>query len=422
MKNTILFLFALAIMGTACNKKLKTVNLTAPTEVDEIAIVRSDKKEKCNCEDANAYIPDDRYPEYQDLKIVKVNFHFPNATNKKYNWTGNEAVTFAEKLISSCNHQLINNIKMNLPVGNDTPVYDAGYRIRLAEDKNTPSGMAVYEDIDDENWFYIKKGKGKNNYSKTIIKKFAVQEDSLLNFFAMAYPPDSLEVKGFSSGRAGIALGTSLKVAGVRKYPIKEVWKFASVSNHEIGHIFGLRHSWYKNDGCDDTPAHPNCWASTEDGKCAGVISNNMMDYNNIQRALSPCQIGMVMKTMHKENSRVRGLVKKDWCTYNPKKTLIVRDDLELNRAVDMKGDIIIEENVTLRLSCRTHMPAGAKIIVKAGAKLILNGAKIHNDCGQTWAGFDIHTKGTKSGMIEYLGNVKIENLPDSPLDESESE
>ena len=411
-----------AIITSSCSKKLKTVTLSAPIEVDEIAVVRSDKKEKCNCEDPNAYIPDDRYPEYQDLKYVQVNFHFPNASNKKYNWVGEEAVSFAQKLINSCNYQLINNIKMNLPEGNDTPVYDAGYRIRLADDSNTPSGKAVYEDVDDENWYYIKKGKGKNNYSKTIIKKFAINEDSLLNFFAMAYPPDSLKVKGFSSGRAGIALGTSLKIAGVRKHPLKEVWKFASVSNHEIGHVFGLRHSWYKNDGCDDTPAHPNCWEKSEKGECAGVISNNMMDYNNIQRALSPCQIGIVSKTMHKENAKARGLVKKDWCEYNPEKTLVVIKDLELNRAVDMKGDIILEENVTLRLSCRTHMPAGAKIIVKPGAKLILNGAKIHNDCGETWGGFDVQSKGNKQGTIEYFGNVKIEDLPSNNANESDSE
>lgn len=411
-----------AIITSSCSKKLKTVTLSAPIEVDEIAVVRSDKKEKCNCEDPNAYIPDDRYPEYQDLKYVQVNFHFPNTSNKKYNWVGEEAVSFAQKLINSCNYQLINNIKMNLPEGNDTPVYDAGYRIRLADDSSTPSGKAVYEDVDDENWYYIKKGKGKNNYSKTIIKKFAINEDSLLNFFAMAYPPDSLKVKGFSSGRAGIALGTSLKIAGVRKHPLKEVWKFASVSNHEIGHVFGLRHSWYKNDGCDDTPAHPNCWEKSEKGECAGVISNNMMDYNNIQRALSPCQIGIVSKTMHKENAKARGLVKKDWCEYNPEKTLVVRKDLELNRAVDMKGDIILEENVTLRLSCRTHMPAGAKIIVKPGAKLILNGAKIHNDCGETWGGFDVQSKGNKQGTIEYFGNVKIEDLPSSNANESDSE
>ena len=422
MKNTIFILFILSLIASSCSKKLKTINLTSIEAVDEMAVIKSDKKEKCNCLDPEAYIPDDRFPEFQDLKYVKVNFHFPNASNKKYNWTGDEAVTWAQKLVNACNYQLINNIKMNLPEGNNTPVYDAGYRMELMEDKSTPSGMAVYEDVDDENWYYIKKGKGKNNYSKTIIKKFAIDEEHMLNFFAMAYPPDSLKVKGFSSGRAGIALGTSLKVAGVRKYPMKEVWKFASVSNHEIGHVFGLRHSWYKNDGCDDTPAHPNCWASTESGKCKGVISNNMMDYNNIQRALSPCQIGTVMRTMHKENAKVRGLVKKDWCEYNPNKTLVIRKDLELNRAIDMKGDIILEKDVTLRLSCRTHMPAGAKIIVKPGATLVLNGAKIHNDCGQSWGGFDLQSNGTKKGTIVYLGEVEIENLPKNPSEESDSE
>lgn len=422
MKNTILTLFVLSMMVSSCTKKLKTINLSVALEVDEMAVIKSDKKEECNCTDPTAYIPDDKFPEFQDLKIVMVNFHYPNASNMKYNWTGKDAVTFSKKLINACNYQLINNIKMSLPEGNDTPVYDAGYRLELAEDNNTLSGLAVYEDVDDENWFYIKKGKGKNNYSRTIIKKFAVNEDSLLNFFAMAYPPDSLKVKGFSSGEAGIALGTSLKIAGVKKHPINEVWKFASVSNHEIGHVFGLRHSWYKNDGCDDTPTHPNCWSSTEDGKCAGVISNNMMDYNNIQRALSPCQIGTVMKTMHRINSKVRGLVKKDWCAYNPEKSLIVRKDLELNRSVDMKGDIIIEEDITLRLSCRTHMPAGAKIIVKPGAKLILNAARIHNDCGRSWGGFDIQSFGDKKGTIEYLGDVRIEDLPNSSSVESDSE
>jgi hypothetical protein len=80
-----------------------------------------------------------------------------------------------------------------------------------------------------------------------------------------------------------------------------------------------------------------------------------------------------------------------------------------------MKGDIIIEEDITLRLSCRTHMPAGAKIIVKPGGKLILNAARIHNDCGKSWGGFDIQSIGNKKGMIEYFGDVRIENLPNSP-------
>ena len=171
MKKTILTLFVLSMMVSSCSKKLKTINLSGALEVDEMAVIKSDEKEECNCTDPTAYIPDDRFPEFQDLKIVMVNFHYPNASNMKYNWTGKDAVTFSKKLINACNYQLINNIKMNLPEGNDTPVYDAGYRLELAEDKSTPTGLAVYEDVDDENWFYIKKGKGKNNYSRTIIKK-----------------------------------------------------------------------------------------------------------------------------------------------------------------------------------------------------------------------------------------------------------
>jgi len=414
--------FFLVVLTTSCTKKLKTLNLSATTEVDEMAVVKSDKKVKCNCEDAMAYIPDDRFPEYQDLKTVLVNFHYPNTASLEYNWHGEEAVQFSKKMINSCNYQLSHNIKMNLPVGNDTPVYDTGYRLELAKDKDAKYGYAVYEDVDEENWYYIKKGKNRNNYNRTIIKKFAVDPDSVLNFFAMVYAPDSIKSEGFSSGLAGIALGTSLKVAGVKEFGMDETWRYASVSNHEIGHVFGLRHSWYKNDGCDDTPPHPNCWAPTEEGKCAGVISNNMMDYNNIQKALTPCQIGTALKTMHKENARVRGLVKKDWCTYNPDKTLTIYEDIELNRAIDMKGDIIIEEDVKLRLSCRTHMPEGARIIIKPGAVLILNAAKIHNDCGATWGGFDIQSKGKKSGSIEYYGNVKIEDLPDNLEEESSSE
>jgi len=152
MNRSILLLFVVLIIGS-CAKKMKSVQLTANTDVNEVAVVRSETREKCNCDDALHYLPDDRYPEYQDLKTVKVNFHFPNASNRQYNWTGDDAVTFARKLVRSCNHQLINNIKMNLPVGNDTPVYDANYRIELTKDPNTESGYAVYEDIDDENWF-----------------------------------------------------------------------------------------------------------------------------------------------------------------------------------------------------------------------------------------------------------------------------
>lgn len=398
-------------MVISCSKKIKSLHYTSLEEIQADAFKRSDKKAKCDCLDVNNYIPDERFPQFDDIKYVRVNFHYPNASDSSYNFIGEEALIYSKALLESGNNKLKKNKKMNLPEGNDTPVLDAGYRYVLQEDPSTPTGYAVYEDIDDENWYFIKKGKNKNNYSRTIIKKFAKNDDSILNIFAMVYPPDSIGKKGFKSGRAGIALGNSLKIAGIMKYGVNGAWRFAALMNHEIGHVYGLRHSWYKNDGCDDTPPHPNCWGPSEDGPCAGVTSNNMMDYNNQQIAITPCQIGTVKKSMHRETGKARKLLVKDWCDYDSTKNLVITEDFQLNRAVDMKGHIIIESDASLRLSCRVHMPKGGKIIVKPGAKLILNGCKIHNDCGDTWEGIEVQSKGELSGTIEYQGRVKLENL-----------
>ena len=411
-KNLFWLLLSFLILSIlSCGSKTKSLFYMAPEAIEEAAAMRSEKSEKCDCSDPNNYAPDERFPQFEDVKYVKVNFHYPNASTKDKNFTGEDAITYSKSLIESANGKLKRNKKMNLPEGNNTPVYDAKYQYILQEDPTTASGLAIYEDVDDENWYFIKKGKNKNNYSKTIIKKFARDPENVLNIFAMAYPPDSIGKEGFSSGRAGIALGTSLKIAGMQKHGVPGAWRFAALMNHEIGHIFGLRHSWYRNDGCDDTPPNPNCWSSKEEGPCAGLTSNNMMDYNNQQIAITPCQIGIVKKNIHRETSKARKLIVKDWCDYDATKNLVINEDIQLDRAIDMKGDIIIAEGGSLRLSCRVHMPKGGKIIVHSDATLILNGCKIHNDCGEQWGGIEVITKGDKTGKIEYLGKVKLENL-----------
>lgn len=418
VRNILLVLTCLTAIS--CSKKLKMLQYSSADSIYEAASTKAERKIKCDCGDPNNYAPDNRFPQFEDVKYVRVNFHYPNSSDLDKNYTGEEALEYSNGLLDNGNRKLATNKKMNLPEDNDTPVYDTRIQYVLHKDSSTSTGYAVYEDVDDENWFFIKKGRGKNNYSRTIIKKFARGEDSILNIFAMAYPPDSVGKKGFKSGRAGIALGTSLKIAGIRKHGVTGHWRFAALMNHEIGHIFGLRHSWYKNDGCEDTPPNANCWnSSKEEGPCFGVTSNNMMDYNNQQIAITPCQIGVMKKYMHRETGKARRLLIKDWCDYNPEKSLVITEDIELNRAIDMKGDIIITSGNSLRLSCRVHMPKGGKIIVEPGAKLILNGCKLHNDCGATWGGIEVQSKGDLKGEIEYLGRVKIEGLKEEGEEES---
>lgn len=82
----------------------------------------------------------------------------------------------------------------------------------------------------------------------------------------------------------------------------------ATLIMHEIGHNLGLRHTWNQNDGCDDTPMNPyhlnrsatgfQCWALNEPAtsKCDSLhkCSNNMMDYNAYQNALTECQLAKI--------------------------------------------------------------------------------------------------------------------------------
>jgi len=193
--------------------------------------------------------------------------------------------------------------------------------------------------------------------------------------------------------------------------PNDKPWVHASLLNHEVGHVLGLSHTWNTNDGCDDTPKHPNCWAPTETGRCQGVVSNNMMDYNSNQHAISPCQIGKMRKNMAKLKSRQRDLVKQTWCRLDTNKNVLITGEVEFLGAKDLEGNLRISQNSSLLISCRLSMPAGSEIIVEPGGQLILNGAHLHNSCGLEWEGIKIQQKGKLEGKVFKTGNVEIENV-----------
>lgn len=81
------------------------------------------------------------------------------------------------------------------------------------------------------------------------------------------------------------------KIFSTGQHPYGKPQEFSNICSYEIGHSFGLFHSW-GGGTCPDTPAHPNCWDNTG---CGGQpASNNLMDYNNCQCALTPCQLATV--------------------------------------------------------------------------------------------------------------------------------
>jgi len=136
-----------------------------------------------------------------------------------------------------------------------------------------------------------------------------------------------------------------------------------------------------------------------------------MMDYNNSQIALTPCQISIATKYLHNDRSKVRPLLVKDWCAYDSSKTLVVSDSLHIDRHLDLKGDLLIKAGAWVRISCRLHMPKGAKITVEPSGTLELNGCRIHNDCGEAWQGIVLLSNAAETASLIETGTVMLENI-----------
>ena len=233
--------------------------------------------------------------------------------------------------------------------------------------------------------------------------------DSILNIFIMPHHPDSIASNTYRSDWVGIALGHSIKVAGLyeNKGPAS---KYLGLLNHECGHVFGLAHSW-GNDGCDDTPKHANCWNVTGEPPCEAPTSNNMMDYNAFQNAITPCQLGKMHRNFNRLSSRTRKLVVPTWCHLDLDKSVEIRDSVVWDFEHDLEGNITILDGAVLEIKCRTSVPENAKITIYPTGRLILNDGLIHNSCNKQWQGMEILTNKNVSGKVTVMGNGRLENV-----------
>lgn len=409
-------LMLLSLHFWACAPKMRSHFLQAeevqrlPTEFEERTTNnRLQLLGRGPCYNYNSYIPDTSHLDHTPVKTIRVNFHWMQPLEAVVDYPEEKVEEFSRGLLMACNYAMANNKAMWLPHNNDTPTLPIQIQYELTPRSDDAEDDGIYFHYDDELYYYVAKGKNRNLYDRRVINKFGVQLDSVLNIFFMPHHPDSVASKSYLAVGTGVALGNSIKLAGVD--PAGDFWPFRGVFNHEVGHIFGLSHTWAYNDGCDDTPRHQqNCWNRDQPG-CATNTSNNVMDYNALQLAWTPCQIGKVHQRMADTRANARKLLSPTWCQLAEEKTVVIRDTISWTGARDLEGHLVIAPGAQLSVACRVSLPPAGKITVQPGGTLILNGATLHNACGQEWLGIEIQELEDQKGIVRYQDEPTIENV-----------
>jgi len=77
--------------------------------------------------------------------------------------------------------------------------------------------------------------------------------------------------------------------------------------------------------------------------------------------------------------------------------------------------DIVIEPGVTLTINCQVFLTPAARIIIKPGGELHLEGnetnfARISSGCGEMWNGIEVWGDPTQAQTLEYQGKVYLSN------------
>ncbi len=389
-------------MGILAILSCKNTYETAIAPPDAALVAKKGAGRANPCTDWASYLPDPKHPEYMPVRLIRVNFHVMNSADSTHNFRASEARPFLRQLLEVANMRMDTNIR-NWRSPDGTPILPKNYRYVLCpQPKSNDDG--IYFHYNDQDYYFVSSGKYQNNYDYDLIRKYGIGLDSIFNIFIQVHPDDSIKSKTYRANWQGIALTNGLKMAGI--YETKhQASAYVGLMNHEIGHLLNLDHAW-SYDGCPDTEDHPNrCWDYTPTPPCNTQATNNMMDYNAYQEALTPCQIGKVHAGFSAEKNHTRKYIVPKWCQRNPAMDVIIQDSVLWSGARDLEGNLTIAPTGSLRITCRLSMPEGSKITVQPGGKLWLDGAKIHNACGLPWKG--IFAQKNKDGLS---GKIMGEN------------
>lgn len=132
------------------------------------------------------------------------------------------------------------------------------------------------------------------------------------------------------------------------------------------------------------------------------------MGYNNCRKYLSPLQIAFIRRHLSSDQDKVGRL--KACHVYDPTESVTITGNVVWDNKEVVGGDLIVESGATLTIQCRVHFPMGARLIVKPGGKLILDGGYLTSACGKTWQGIELQGNPNAPQTAANHGTVELKN------------
>ena len=234
-------------------------------------------------------------------------------------------------------------------------------------------------------------------------------------------------IAGWSSG-----IGSAYQCfVCLRQYQQPSLWALATTMAHEFGHNCGLNHSYKtgaretiditdceflwdlfghtKQPWCnEDTAAthvcfHDGGW-SCEPSDPTTTCTNNIMGGTYLSRHFTALQCGRIHRALSVAPIRKYA--------YGYSSTpYVVSSSQTWDFTRKMYQDIVIDSLATLTITCTLEMVDSARLIVRPGGKLIVNGGTLTNACdGEMWEGIIVEGNPSLPQYAQRQGSVILNN------------